>query len=369
MERKSRFIPWAKPIFYGNEVSYVSDAIKSTWISDGKYISKFEDDFSKRLNLANVLTVSNGTTALHLAYLLLGIGAGDEVIVPGFGFIAPVNMAIAVGAKPVYADVDENSWCIDPNSIEQRITPKSKAIVPVHTYGNICDMDAIMDIAKRHDLYVIEDTAEALFSKYNGRFAGSFGDVGCFSFQATKAVAMGEGGAVTIQNPDLVKKANQLKSHGMKEGTRYWHEIVAYNFRLTNIQAALGCAQLEAADRIIKNKKRVFNLYKKELDNTSGFSLQKFDAKVDPVVWAIAVKIDFDVIKTDRYKVTEALKEKGIETRPGFYDCATLPLYGAKNIPVSTKVSNAIISLPSSPDLMDDEIIYICNEFKNSLVY
>jgi len=362
--KNNSFIPWASPVFFGKEEEYVADAVSSTWISDGKYIKQFEEEFSNKLSAKSILTVSNGTTALHLANLVLDLGEGDEVIVPGFGFVAPINMVLAVGATPVFADIDEETWCIDPKSIKQCITSKTKAIIPVHTYGNVCDMDSIMQIAKENNLYVIEDTAEALFSTYNGKMAGTIGTIGCFSFQATKTITMGEGGAVAIQDESLVPKAQQLKSHGMKPGKRYWHEVVAYNFRLTNMQAALGCAQLESADKIIENKKRVFDIYKRELKSEAGVSLQKFEKKVDPVVWAIAIQIDETKFQSDRDGIMALLENSGIETRPGFYDCATLSLYGAVDIPVSEKISKSVLSLPSSSNLTEEKIIYICNELK-----
>jgi perosamine synthetase len=357
-------IPWASPTFFGYEEKYVSDAVKSTWISDGKYIKQFESKFSKSISSEHILTTSNGTTALHLANLMLGLGKGDEVIVPGFGFVAPINMVLAVGATPIYADIDSDTWCIDPKSIEKLITTHTKAIIPVHTYGNVCDMDAIMKIAKQHNLYVIEDTAEALFSKYNGKMAGTIGDIGCFSFQATKTITMGEGGAISIQKIELVKKAQQLKSHGMKDGKRYWHEIVAYNFRLTNMQAAMGCAQLEFLSNIIEMKKKVYAIYKKELDNIDGIKLQKFNKEVDPVVWAIALQIDEKIFNKTRDEIMELLYIDGIETRPGFYDCAILPIYNASNIPNSQFVSKSVISLPSSTNISEDEIRYICKKLK-----
>lgn len=364
MLKEIKSIPWQQPCFWGNEEEYVADSVRSTWISDGKYIKEFEREFAEKISAKNVLTVSNGTTALHLANLVLELGEGDEVIVPGFGFVAPINMVLAVGATPVYADIDKDTWCIDPKSVEQCITPKTKAVITVHTYGNVCDMNSIMEIAKLHNLYVIEDTAEALFSRYDGKMAGTIGDIGCFSFQATKTITMGEGGAVYIQDSNLVAKAQQLKSHGMKPGKRYWHEVIAYNFRLTNMQAAMGCAQLEAADKIIVSRKKVFDLYRRELEMFEGVKLQKFDPEVDPVVWAIAIQIDEKRFDCDRDGIINLLGETGIETRPGFYDCATLPLYGAKNIPVSQKISSSILSLPSSPDLTEEKIVYICNELK-----
>lgn len=358
-------IPWYKPYLNSKEVEYVSDAVSSTWISDGKYINSFEEEFSKKINCKNLLTVSNGTTALQLAYLLLDIGTGDEVIVPGFGFIAPVNMAIAVGATPVYADIDKDTWCIDPFSIEKNITSKTKAIVAVHTYGNMCNMDEIMKIAKEHNLYVIEDTAEAIFSIYKNSYAGTIGDIGTFSFQSTKTITMGEGGAVFIQNDKLLQKAKQLRSHGMDLKKKYWHEIVAFNFRLTNMQAAIGCAQLESSDEIIKKKNKIYEIYKRELSKIEGITLQYIQSNIKPLIWAIAIKIDEQYFAKSRDEIMDILKEDGIETRPGFYDCATLPLYGAKNIPIAKNIASQIISLPSFTDLTENDIIYICKQLYN----
>lgn len=354
-------IDWFKPTYWGKEEEYVLDAVKSTWISGGLYIDKFEKHFSEILNSKITLTVSNGTTALHLALLTLDIGIGDEVIVPGYTFAAPVNMALIVGATPVYVDVSPDTWCIDEKKIEAAITENTKAIIPVHTYGNICNMPAINEIANRYNLSVIEDTAEAAFSTLDNQMAGTFSDVGCFSFQATKTITMGEGGAITLKNEELADKAKLIRSHGMYGKKRYWHYAVGHNFRLTNYQAALGCAQLEHINKIIENKKRVLNLYQKYLDKANGIQFQYFAPNVDPVPWAVAIKIDetyFPPVNTIR----DYLMEHSIETRTGFFTFHDMPLYHAPFLPVSQSISKSIISLPSHALIEEETISYVCNK-------
>lgn len=364
MSNQINYIPWAKPDFGGNEQKYLADALTSTWISDGYYIRKFEEDFTRYFGSKFGITTSNGTAALQLAILACDIGPGDEVVVPGFTFVAPANMVIAAGAIPVYADVDPRTWLIDPTSIEKCITKKTKAVIVVHIYGNICDMDSINNIALKHDLWVIEDTAEAAFSKYKGKLAGAFGDIGCFSFQATKTITMGEGGCVLTDNSHLHEKMRLIRDHGMRKEKRYWHDVVGFNFRLTNMQAAVGCGQLDNINNIIFNRKRVYELYRDELDNEYGINMQYFPAYVEPVVWAIAVKIDPNAFRGDRDFLIEKMLEMGIETRPGFYSFGVMPLYNTTILPVSGDVGANVLSFPSYPSLTSDEIRFICNEFK-----
>ena len=194
--------PWAKPVFLGKEQEYVKDALASTWISGGTYVDRFERAFGKLIKASEVITTSNGTTALYLAMLGLGIGPGDEVIVPGFTFVAAANMVIAAGAKPIFVDVDRDTWCINPACVVKAITKKTKAVCAVHLYGNVCDMKALQALCKKHKLFLIEDAAQAAFSSYQGQYAGTLSDVGTFSFQATKTIAMGEGGCVVTKDKD-----------------------------------------------------------------------------------------------------------------------------------------------------------------------
>ena len=255
--------PVAIPNLNGNEFKYLTDAFLSTWVSSsGKYIDKFEDKFSSYSDCSYGVTVSNGTVALHLAMVVLGIGEGDEVIIPDLTFAATINTVLHANATPVIVDVEESSWCIDPVEIEKAITSKTKAIIPVHLYGQSCDMGVIMDIAKRHNLKVVEDCAEAHGAMYDGRKVGSFGDIGCFSFYGNKVITTGEGGMCVTNNQELDEKMRALRDHGMSKTKRYWHDVIGYNYRLTNIQAAIGLAQLERIEDIHQNRREYENNYK-----------------------------------------------------------------------------------------------------------
>lgn len=357
-------IPWAKPCLFGNEKELVMDALRSTWISGGEYVDRFENDFAGTIGTKYAVTTSNGTTALHLALLALEVGPGDEVIVPDFTFVACANTVLYTGARPVYVDIDPRTWCIDPEKVEKAITERTKAIIPVHLYGNVCDMEALTDISKKHDLLLIEDVAEALFSKYRGRYAGSFGDVSCFSFQATKTITMGEGGAVLTDDKRLMERMRVLRSHGMREGKRYWHDFVGYNYRLTNMQAALGCAQLEKKDLLITEKKRIYERYRKNLSDMEGIELQYIPKEIEPVIWAIALKMDPEYFKGERDFLINELLRRGVETRPGFYPFSVMPIYDAPSFPVAESVGRNVLSLPSYPFISDAEIDYICEQMR-----
>lgn len=356
-------IPWFKPQYWGNEKRYVMDALDSSWISGGEYIRKFESKFTEIHGSHGAVTVSNGTTALYLALLSLNIGPGDEVIIPGYTFAAPANMVIATGAKPVFVDVDKDTWLLDPLLIEEKINHKTKAILPVHIYGNVCSMTLINDIAKKHNLYVIEDVAEAAFSKQNGNYAGTLGDIGCFSFQATKTLTMGEGGAVIFSDSAVEQRARIIRSHGMTAEQPYWHLEIGHNFRLTNMQAGFGLAQLEKLDEIIIQKKRVYQRYTENLGAIKGIRMQSITPETEPVIWAVAVRIDPDFISISRDQIRSSLTQHGIETRAGFYAFNEMPIYSSDELPVSSAVSQSIISLPSYPGLEDKDIDFICETF------
>ena len=348
-------IPWYKPKYWGNEREYLLKAFDSTWISHGDYVDLLESNFSKILNSPYGVSTSNGTTSLHLALLALEIGPGDEVIVPGFCFAGPINMILEVGAKPVFCDVEENTFLIDSSKIEELITKNTKAIMAVHTYGNVCEMNQINSIAKKYGLYVIEDAAEAIFSKYNGKYAGTFGDIGSFSFQATKTITTGEGGMALVADMGLRDKMKLIRNHGMGS-KKYWHEGRAFNFRLTNLQAALGVAQLEHKEAIERKRKELYLLYQKNLGEAV---LQEFKSEVTPCIWALAVKLT-----ENREQVMNRLFEKGIETRPGFYSFFQMKRYRAPYLTNAEKLSRNIILLPFYPDLKEEEIFSICEELK-----
>lgn len=353
-------IPWAKPNLGAKENQYLKNALGSTWISGGPYVERLEREFLRRHRARYGMAVSNGTTALQVALLALDIGPGDEVIVPGFTFVAPGNMVLAVGARPVFVDVDPETWCVDPSAVEQAITPRTKAIIAVHLYGNVCDMDALGAIARRRGLLLIEDAAEAAFSRFKGRLAGTMSDIGCFSFQATKTITTGEGGFVLARRKEHGDKMRLIANHGMRPGKRYWHDVVGHNFRLTNMQAAVGCAQLERLDGFIANRARMSRLYAKHLGGIGGVTVQTIRPEVDPVIWAIAVRLDSVSFEGGRDQVIKSLAARGIETRPGFYPFCDMPLYKSKKLPVSRSVGGSVISLPSFPDLTEREIALVC---------
>lgn len=361
MQDKPIRIPWAKPNFWGNEIKYVTDALESTWLSGGAFLDKLENNFIQLLQKKHALAVSNGTTAIHLAYLALGLKPGDEVIVPGFGFMAAANIALHMGLKPVFVEVDPDTWCLSAEKLPQYISAKTKAIIPIHTYGNVCDMDVIMKIANAQGITVIEDCAESLFSKYKGKYCGTIGQISTFSFQATKTITTGEGGLVVTDSDELNKKMVLYRSHGMDRGKKfYWHELPGHNFRLTNLQAAMGLAQFEKLDSIVMERQRVYTEYKKYLAGVDGLAMQKFETEVKPVVWAVAVKLDMNAFPQGRDKVIDQLHEKGIETRPGFYAASKLKIYDCSSLPICEEISETVISLPSFPTLQNDQISYIC---------
>ena len=358
-------IPWAKPNFWGNEQEYVTQALASTWISGGPFVERLERYFAAYQGVRCAAATSNGTTALHMAFLALGVQPGDEVIVPGFAFLTAANLALQLGARPVFTEVDPSTWCMTAKGVEKWLSPRTKVIVPVHTYGNVCAVDEILDLISGRPISVVEDVAEAFSSRYKSRLAGTSGVISTFSFQATKTITTGEGGMVVTDNQDLYDRMCLFRSHGML-GRRYWHEVAGHNFRLTNMQAALGCAQLEKIDRIIWERKRVYRTYEECLSNVPGVAMQRFGPEVDPVVWAIAVKLDPRTYCQGRDRVMQQLKQVGIETRNGFYAASLLDhLYVCPKLPVCEDLSQQVISLPTYPTLGDADIELISDKLKS----
>jgi len=354
-------IPWAEPTLWGREEEYAVDALRSTWISGGIYVDRFEADFARYADAHHVLAVANGTAALHLAYLGAGIGAGDEVIVPGFAFMAAANMARMVGAIPVFADIDPATWCITADAVASLITPRTKAIVPVHTYGNVCALKPLLALGAERGVLVIEDAAESIGSKYCGRMSGTIAPIGTYSFHATKTITTGEGGAVTTGDEALAARMRLYRSHGMGH-TRYLHEVAGHNFRLTNLQAALGCAQLEQIDCIVAKRADVWSMYRARLQAMPGVTMQVVEADVDPVMWAIGVRLNPVQFPQGRDAVMAQMMVLGIETRPGFYPASAMPhLYGPQILPISDMLAASILVLPSSPSLDVMQIDRICS--------
>ena len=354
-------IPWAKPNYHGNEEKYVRQALKSTWLSDGSFIKNFETKFSNYVNSKFAISVTNGTAALNLVYLAMGLKKGDEIIIPGFGYLAAANIALQMGIKPVFADVDLNTFCVTAENIKKKITSKTKLIVVIHTYGNVCDLDPIIKIAKSKKITVLEDTAESFGSKYKRKQSGSIADIGTFSFQATKTITTGEGGMiVTKKNKSFTEKLKAFRNHGVKI-TRYFHHLPGHNFRLTNVQAAIGYAQLQKFSKIVKKRKIIYNYYRKLFKNVDGLKLQVFSNKIKPVVWTFAILLNPNFFP-DRDKIIQKMKIKGVETRNGFYSPTRLPIYKkfkTSHLKNSDKLSKNIICLPFFTSLKKREMDFI----------
>lgn len=359
-----------EPTLLGNELKYVTDAISTGWISSsGKYVTEFENQFSAYSDCKYGIAVCNGTIALHLALVGLGIGKGDEVILPTFTMIASAFAVCYTGAVPIFVDADRDSWNIDVKKIEEKITPRTKAIMPVHIFGKMCDMDAIKYIADKYSLYIIEDAAEAHGSTYKGKKAGSFSDIAAFSFFANKNITTGEGGMVVTNNKDIYDRARYLKNVCFPlDGPRnYQHEDIGYNYRMSNLVAAIGLAQVEKADKYREMRIRNHKLYRKYLKDVSGIIFQSEPSEdcID-VCWMNTIVIDPEKYGCTKDELVAHLKAKGIDTRflfTGMHKQRALMNYGCDctgEYPVCEWLTENGFYLPSASNLSKDDILYIC---------
>jgi perosamine synthetase len=366
-----KLIPVAEPALVGNEKKYVLDCLDSNWISsNGKYIEKFESGFAEFCSVKHALSCSNGTVALHIALLGLGIQPGDEVIVPTLTYVATANAVVYCGGKPVFVDSDPLTWNMDPAKIEGAITARTKAIIVVHLYGCPANMDAIMKIASDRKLAVIEDAAEAHGAKYNGKRVGSFGLISTFSFYGNKIITTGEGGMVTTQDDGLALKMRQVKGQGMDLSRRYWFPMIGYNYRMTNIEAAIGLAQLEKIEWHIQRRSEVAARYKKNLSSDPSIKFQAEPEHSENVYWMTSIVLD-EKAKISRDQLMEELSKQGIETRPFFYPIHTLPMYQEtvmnQSFPIADSLSARGMNLPSSALLQDDDIDHVCEQLLKAL--
>ncbi len=353
-------IPIYQPFLNGNEKKYVNDCLDSNWISSkGEFIPKFENNFAEYVGCKYATTVSNGTVALHLALLALGIGRDDEVIVPTLTYIASVNSIVYTGATPVFVDSLQDTWQIDPQDVLKKITNKTKAIMAVHLYGHPCDMDTIVAICKERNLFLIEDCAEALGSKYKGIHVGSFGDISTFSFFGNKTITTGEGGMVITNDETLYDRCLHFKGQGLAQHRQYWHDVIGYNYRMTNICAAIGLAQLEQLDTFIGRKREIAKLYYNSFENLDvEFHQENTDVFHSYWMCSILVKLP-----EDRDKLRNFLAAIGIETRPLFYPVHTMPMYSTnfhKHI-VAENLGWRGINLPSFPAMTELQQMEIIN--------
>ena len=364
-------IPVAGPWITQKEIDYVTDAVTNAWYSNANiYHDRFEKAFATYVGRKYAISLPSCTSGLHLALLSLGVGFGDEVIVPDITWIATSAPISYVGATPVFADIDELSWCISAESFAERITPKTKAVIIVDLYGNMPDMDAILEIAEKHGIAVIEDAAEAIGSEYKGRKAGSFGDVSTFSFHGSKTLTTGEGGMLVTDREDIYQRCLFLRDHGRDpQGKMFWNTEVAYKYKMSSMQAALGLAQLERIEDLINRKREIFAWYKESLDGFYGITLNQEADRVKNTYWMVTVILD-EKLAVKKEDMIERLKEQSIDARPFFYPLSTLPAYqGVLPKPqpqntVALSLSPFAVNLPSALNLTQEQVIYVTEGLK-----
>lgn len=349
-----RPIPVAAPDLSGNELEYVTQAVSSSWISStGPFVDRFEAELAELCGTRTAVSVCNGTAALHLALVTLGLEAGDEVVVPSLTYVATANAVRYVGAEPTFADVDPLTWCLDPAAVEAAITPRTRGIIAVHLYGHPADMDALSEIASRHGLWLVEDAAEAHCARYKERPAGSLGDLATFSFYGNKPFTSGEGGAVTLDDPELEARVRLLRGQGMDPGRRYYFPVVGFNYRLTNVACAIACAQLERRDEILGERRRIYARYRELLADVPGLTFQPVADWAEPTPWLFSVLIDADEFGIGRDALAGELAGRGIETRPFFVPLHTLPPYRdasrarGEELPCTERLAASGLSLPT----------------------
>jgi perosamine synthetase len=358
-------IPVSRPTLSQLEIDYVTDAMKSGWVSSlGAYIDSFEKEFAAYCGTKYAISVCNGTVGLHLAMKVLGIGAGDEVIVPDLTFVATANAVVTAGATPVMIDVRRDTYCIDPAEIAKSITPRTRAIIPVHLYGHPADMQAIAEIAREYDLFIIEDAAEAHGASIGDVRAGAMGDCGVFSFYGNKIITSGEGGMITTNNPDFHTKAKLLRDHAMSKEIRYWHTEIGYNYRMTNLQAALGLAQLQQIDGFIATRSSLLQRYRNELEPHGVECNPKVGA--NPVNWMVCAVID-KLKRSQRDSIIANMRENGVDARPFFYPVSSLPMYETRDNATAYKLSECGFNLPTFVGMTDEDVSRSCAAFVSAL--
>jgi len=362
-------IPVCEPTLSGREIEYLTNCIKTNWISSkGNYVVEFEKEFSRFCNANYGIATSSGTTALHLALVALGIGKNDEVIVPTLTMIATTNPVIFAGATPVFVDSEPNTWNIDVSAIEEKITDRTKAILPVHIYGHPVDMDPLLKIAKKHNLFVIEDAAEAHGAEYKGKIVGCLGDIGCFSFYTNKIITTGEGGMAITNSNETADRLNSFRDLAHSKEKRYLHYEIGFNYRMTNLQAAIGLAQMEKIDEYINARRNHARLYNSILKDIKGVTLPPEADWAKNIYWLYSILIEDD-FGIGRDELIAKLAEEGIETRPFFIPMHKQPVFQKMGLisgdfPIADELCAKGICLPSSSSLEEKQIKYVCNAIK-----
>lgn len=368
---KMRKIPVAAPVLAGREKEYVMDCLDSTWISsNGKYLDQFQEKFAAFCTVKHAMACCNGTVALHLALMAHDLGPGDEVIVPSLTFVATANAVTYCGATPIFVDSEPVTGNLDPAKLEELITPRTRGIVAVHLYGHPCDMDAIHAVATKHKLFVIEDAAEAHGAQYRGRMAGSLAEIASFSFYGNKIITSGEGGVVMCDRDDLAAKMTLLKGQGMDQKRRYWFPIIGYNYRMTNVAAAIGLAQLEMVEWHLGKRRGVALRYEALLKDVAGLTWQREQPWAKHAHWMFTIYLE-GADEARRDSVMKALAERGIETRPVFYPLHTLPPYvkghAGRPMPVCEQMAASGMNLPTWSGMSEEDVDYVCAVLKETL--
>jgi len=366
-------IPVSGPWITAKEVAYVTDAVSTAWYGQAnKYHDLFEQNFAAYLGVRFAVCLPSCTSAIHLALLALGVGPGDEVIVPDITWIASAAPISYVGATPVFADIDPQTWCLSAAALEECITPRTRAVIPVDLYGNVPDMDAIRAIARRHDLAVLEDAAEAIGSEYRSRKAGSLGDVGVFSFHGSKTMTTGEGGMLVTDREDLYQRVLTLRDHGRRpEDKMFWNTEVAFKYKMSSLQAALGLAQLERLEELVTRKRRIFSWYRRELSGVAGLTLNYEAPGTKNTYWMVTAVIDPKLGLT-KENLLEQLRESGIDGRPFFHPLSLLPAYAhlpqARQARRRNRVAYGLspwgVNVPSGLNMDEEKVAYVCRTLK-----
>ena len=359
----------AMPVFNGNEKKYLDECIDTGWVSaNGRFIDEFQRGFAAFCGTKYAAACSNGTVTLHLALRALGIQPGDEVIMPTLTYIATANSAAYCGAVPVFVDSEAGSWNVDPAAIEKAITPRTKAIIPVHLYGLPCNMDEIMRISEQYGIPVVEDAAEAHGATWRGKRVGSLGRIGSFSFFGNKIITSGEGGMIVTDDEALYARVKLLRGQGVDPNKRYWHTELAYNYRMTNMQAAVGLGQLENAAWHMEQRKRVAADYRRFLGDliADGYlAVQEVHAEATHAYWMFCIMLT-DRVQKARDEVMAEMEKRNIEMRPVFYPMHIMPPYfdGSLHCPVAETIAARGICLPSHAMLTEEHIRYVSDCLK-----
>jgi perosamine synthetase len=358
----------AGPSVSAKESWYTLDAARTGWNHQWNgYIKRFEAAFADYVGMPFALGTSSCTGALHIALLALGIGPGDEVIVPDITWVATANAVSYTGATPVFADIEADSWCLDPESFAGRITPRTKAVIPVHLYGHPARMDRILQIAGKHGLYVVEDAAPAIGAEFEGRTTGSFGDFAAFSFQGAKLLVTGEGGMLVTRDEELFRKAYTIWDQGRRPGT-FWIEETGYKYKMANVQAAFGLAQLERVDTLIEAKRRIFSWYAEELENTPWIRLNYEMPWARSIYWMTSLLLDENA-PLSRDDLRARLRERNVDTRPVFPAISQYPMWPVRQDPqpVAQRIGDRAMNLPSGVCLKREHVSAVCRAIRELL--